>query len=173
MRPRDQVAAYAHRVEAAGARVAAGGHLPMHLEGADLVVTSPGVPEGAAVLAWAGERGIPVWSELELGARLARCPYVVVTGTNGKTTTTEMIAKAMRADGLDAIACGNVGYPFSVAAREDHQALAVEASSFQLRFHQRLHPRVSVLLNLRSEERRVGKECGSGGVPGRGGRKGG
>lgn len=148
MRPRAQVAAYANRVEAAGARVAAGGHLPMHLEGADLVVTSPGVPEGAAVLAWAGERGIPVWSELELGARLARCPYVVVTGTNGKTTTTEMIAKAMRAHGLDAIACGNVGYPFSVAAREDHQALAVEASSFQLRFHQRLHPRVSVLLNL-------------------------
>lgn len=148
MRPRDQVAEYAHRVESAGARIAVDGHLPVHLEGADLVVTSPGVPEGAPVLTWARERGIPVWSELELGARLARCPYIVVTGTNGKTTTTEMIAKALRTGGLDAIACGNVGYPFSVAVRENHEALVVEASSFQLRYHQQVHPRVSVLLNL-------------------------
>jgi UDP-N-acetylmuramoylalanine--D-glutamate ligase len=148
IRPRDQVAAPAERVEEAGARVAAGGHLPTHLDRADLVVASPGVPQEAPVLAWARTRGIPVWSELELGARLARCPYVVVTGTNGKTTTTEMIAAAMRAGGLDAIACGNVGYPFSAAAGEGHQALSVEASSFQLRFHRSLHPRVSVLLNL-------------------------
>lgn len=148
MRPRDQVAEEAKRVEAAGAQVAAGGHRPSHLEGADLVVTSPGVPEWAPVLAWARERDIPIWSELEIGARLARSPYVVVTGTNGKTTTTEMIAAAMRTGGLDAISCGNVGYPFSVAAREDHQALCVEASSFQLRHQQSLHPRVSVLLNL-------------------------
>jgi UDP-N-acetylmuramoylalanine--D-glutamate ligase len=148
IRPREQVAEHARRVEAAGARVAAGGHRPSHLEDADLVVTSPGVPEGAPVLAWARERGIPIWSELELGARLVRCPYVVVTGTNGKTTTTEMIAAAMRTGGLDAIACGNVGYPFSVAAGEDHQALSVEASSFQLRYQQSLHPHVSVLLNI-------------------------
>jgi UDP-N-acetylmuramoylalanine--D-glutamate ligase len=148
MRPLPQVAEQANRVEAAGARVAAGGHLQSHVEGADLIVTSPGVPEGAPILEWARERDIRVWSELELGARLARSPYVVVTGTNGKTTTTEMIAAAMRSGGLDAIACGNVGYPFSVAAHENHQALCVEASSFQLRFQESLHPRVSVLLNL-------------------------
>jgi UDP-N-acetylmuramoylalanine--D-glutamate ligase len=148
IRPREQVSEQAMRVEAAGARVAAGGHRPSHLEDADLVVTSPGVPEGAPVLVWARERGIPIWSELELGARLTRCPYVVVTGTNGKTTTTQMIAAAMRTGGLDAIACGNVGYPFSVAAGEEHQALSVEVSSFQLRFQQSLHPRVSVLLNI-------------------------
>jgi UDP-N-acetylmuramoylalanine--D-glutamate ligase len=148
MRLRDQVAEQADRVEAAGARVAAGGHLPSHLEEADLVVTSPGVPEGAPVLNWARDRGIPVWSEVELGALLARCPYVAVTGTNGKSTTTEMIAAAMRAGGLDAVSCGNVGYPFSAAAREDHEALSVEVSSFQLRFQWSLHPRVSVLLNL-------------------------
>ena len=138
----------ASEVEAAGAEVLAGGHAPEHLHGADLVVTSPGVPEGADVLRWAAERGIPVWSELEVGARLARCPYVAVTGTNGKTTTTEMVAAAMREAGLDAIACGNVGYPFSVAATEGHDALAVEASSFQLRFHETFHPRVSAILNV-------------------------
>ncbi|MGH2663049.1 MAG: UDP-N-acetylmuramoyl-L-alanine--D-glutamate ligase [Actinomycetota bacterium] len=147
-RPREEVAAWADQAEAAGAEVLAGGHQPEHLEGADLVVTSPGVPERANVLTWARQRNIPLWSELELGARLAGCPYVGVTGTNGKTTTTEMIAAAMRDGGMDAIACGNVGYPFSLAATEGHDALAVEASSFQLRFQESFHPRVSVLLNL-------------------------
>jgi UDP-N-acetylmuramoylalanine--D-glutamate ligase len=147
-RDRAEVERPAAEVETAGAEVLAGGHEPEHLQGADLVITSPGVPETAPVLRWARERRIPVWSELELGARVARCPYVAVTGTNGKTTTTEMVAAAMTRTGLDALACGNVGYPFSLAAAEGHEALAVEASSFQLRFHRSFHPRVSVLLNL-------------------------
>ena len=147
-RPRAEREARAAEVEASGAEVLAGGHRPSHLDGAELVVASPGVPERAEVLRWARERRVPIWSELELGARLARCPYVGVTGTNGKTTTTEMVAAAMAEAGLDAIACGNVGYPFSLAAAEGHEALAVEASSFQLRLHRTFHPRVSVLLNL-------------------------
>lgn len=147
-RSRSDVEEHARRAEGDGAEVLAGGHDPSHLDGADLVVLSPGVPEGADVVRWARQRRLPLWSELELGARLARCPYVAVTGTNGKTTTTEMIAAALREGGLDAIACGNVGYPFSLAAVEDHDVLAVEASSFQLRFHHTFHPRVSVLLNL-------------------------
>jgi UDP-N-acetylmuramoylalanine--D-glutamate ligase len=147
-RARHEVETEAAEAERLGAEVLAGGHEEDHLEGARLVVTSPGVPESAEVLRAARRGRIEVWSELELGARLARCPYVGVTGTNGKTTTTEMIAAAMRESGLDAIACGNVGYPFSQAAAEGHQALAVEASSFQLRFHRTFHPRVSVLLNL-------------------------
>lgn len=147
-RPRQDVEASAAEAEAAGAEVLTGGHHPDHLEGASLVVTSPGVPEGAEVIRWAGARRLPVWSELELGARLATAPYVGITGTNGKTTTTEMVASAMIGVGLDAIACGNIGHPFSLAAAEGHEALAVEASSFQLRFHESFHPRVSVLLNL-------------------------
>ncbi len=131
-----------------GVTFAGGGHRPEHVEGADVVVVSPGVPEHAPVVQWALESGIPVWSELEIGARLCRVPIAAVTGTNGKTTTVEMIASMMRAAGLAARACGNVGYPFSLAARESHDALAVEASSFQLRFQESLHPRVSLLLNL-------------------------
>ncbi len=134
--------------EAAGAEVLAGGHAPEHLDDAELLVVSPGVPEGSEVISWATKRGLPVWSELELGARVARCPYVAITGTNGKTTTTRLVAEAMSRAGLDAIACGNVGYPFSLAAAEGHDALAVEASSFQLRFHETFHPRVSALLNV-------------------------
>lgn len=147
-RPRAELGAAADQAERAGAEVHAGGHAPEHLDGTELVVTSPGVPEHAEVMGWAEARGLPVWSELEVGARLARVPYVAVTGTNGKTTTTEMVAAIMRTAGIDATATGNIGYPFSAAAAEDHQALAVEASSFQLRFHESFHPRVSVLLNL-------------------------
>ncbi|MFL5799963.1 MAG: UDP-N-acetylmuramoyl-L-alanine--D-glutamate ligase [Actinomycetota bacterium] len=146
-RPRERVPGVAE-LEAEGVRVVAGGHRPDHLDGATLVVTSPGVAEREPVLVWAADRGLPVWSEIELGARLARVPYVAVTGTNGKSTTTEMVAAAMRAADVRAVACGNIGYPFSLAAREDHQALVVEVSSFQLRHHVSFHPRVSVLLNL-------------------------
>ena len=133
---------------ALGVEVLTGGHEPWHLDGAAAVVASPGVPEHAPVLAWAAERGVDVWSELDVGARLCDVPYVAVTGTNGKSTTTELVARMMRAAGLDAVACGNIGHPFSQAAREGHEALAVEASSFQLRFHHWFHPRVSVLLNV-------------------------
>jgi UDP-N-acetylmuramoylalanine--D-glutamate ligase len=132
----------------AGIELLAGGHEPAHLDGATLVVTGPGVPERAPVLAWARERGLPVWGELALGARLAEAPYVAVTGTNGKTTTTGMIEACLRAGGLDAIACGNIGHPFPEAAREGREALVVECSSFQLRLQGSFHPRVSVLLNI-------------------------
>jgi UDP-N-acetylmuramoylalanine--D-glutamate ligase len=138
-------------LQALGVEVLSGGHAPEHLDDIDLVVTSPGVPERAPILTWALERGIGVWSELELGARLTHVAYVAITGTNGKSTTTEMVASMMRADGLDAIACGNIGYPLTMAARETHDALAVEASSFQLRFVDAFSPSVSVLLNLAAD----------------------
>ena len=147
-RSADDAAAAVADAERAGAEVHAGGHDEHHLDDADLVVASPGVPEGAEILRWAAARHLPVWSELELGARIAGCPYVAVTGTNGKTTTTEMTAAVMREGGIDAIACGNVGYPFSLAALDRHEALAVEASSFQLRFVESFHPKVSAILNV-------------------------
>jgi UDP-N-acetylmuramoylalanine--D-glutamate ligase len=136
------------RLRELGVDVAAGGHDASHLDRATLVVTSPGVPQDAPVLSWAAQRGIPVWGELELGARLCDVPYLAVTGTNGKTTTTGLIASCLRAAGRDAVACGNIGHPFTTALREGHDVLVVEASSFQLRFVETFHPRVSVLLNL-------------------------
>jgi UDP-N-acetylmuramoylalanine--D-glutamate ligase len=126
----------------------AGGHHAEHLDDATLVVTSPGVHPDAPILRWARDRKLPIWSELELGARLCTVPYLAVTGTNGKTTTALLLAAMLSASGLKARACGNVGHPFSLAAREPWDVLAVEASSFQLYHVDRFHPRVSVLLNL-------------------------
>jgi UDP-N-acetylmuramoylalanine--D-glutamate ligase len=146
-RPADRVENLA-QLGALGIEVSAGGHEESHLDGATLVVTSPGVPPEAPIIVRAQELGIPVWGELELGARLCQVPFLAVTGTNGKTTTTGMIAACLRAAGTDAVACGNIGHPFTIAALEGHDALVVEASSFQLRFVETFHPRVSVLLNL-------------------------
>jgi UDP-N-acetylmuramoylalanine--D-glutamate ligase len=133
---------------ALGVEVLDGGHVPEHLDGATLVVPSPGVPPHAEILRWARERALPVLGEMELGARIATAPYVAVTGTNGKTTTTQMLAACLQASGLDAVACGNIGRPFPVAARQTHDVLVVEVSSFQLETQTSFHPRVSALLNL-------------------------
>jgi UDP-N-acetylmuramoylalanine--D-glutamate ligase len=139
------------RLRELGVDVAAGGHDPSHLDGSTLVVVSPGVPPDAPVLGWARERDLRVWGELELGARLASAPYVAVTGTNGKTTTTGMIEACLRAGGIDAVACGNIGRSFPAAARDGHEVLVVECSSFQLETQTTFHPRVSVLLNVAAD----------------------
>ena len=131
-----------------GVDVRAGGHDPSSLDDASLVVVSPGVPPSAEIVGWARRRELPVWGELELGARLATTPYAAVTGTNGKTTVTAMVEACARAAGLDAVACGNIGRSFAEAAREPHDLLVVEASSFQLEVQDTFHPRVSVLLNV-------------------------
>ncbi len=142
------VVAEAATLRRLGAEVHEGGHAIGHLEGATLVVTSPGVAPSAEVLAWARGLGLPVWGEMELGARLATVPYLAVTGTNGKTTATGMLAACLRAGGFTAVGCGNIGSPFTSAALEPHDALVVEVSSFQLAMQESLHPVVSVLLNL-------------------------
>lgn len=119
-------------------------------EGAELVVPSPGVPESAPVLRDAAQAGISVWSEPELGMRLFPHRLLAVTGTNGKTSTTELLAAMVAAGGAAVAACGNIGRPLTEAAQAepDDTVLVAELSSFQLRFTHRLRAEVGVLLNL-------------------------
>jgi UDP-N-acetylmuramoylalanine--D-glutamate ligase len=131
-----------------GVEIVTGGHEAAHLDDATLVYVSPGVRPGAPVVEWSRDRALPVWGELELGAHVCAVPTIAITGTNGKTTTSEMTATFLRASGLDAVACGNIGHPFPTAAREGHEVLVVEASSFQLVFQESYHPKISVLLNV-------------------------
>ena len=115
------------------------------LDGVDLLVKSPGVPGEAPLVAAARERGIPVWSEIELAGRLLPNPILGVTGTNGKTTTTELLG-AM----LGVRTAGNVGTALSelVGAVEDDAWIVCELSSFQLEDVDAFRPRIAVLLNL-------------------------
>ena len=114
----------------------------------DVVVPSPGVAESHPAITAALERGVAVRSELELASRWTRRPFVAVTGTNGKTTVTELVCGMLVASGRRALAAGNVGLALSDAVRRDVDVLVVEASSFQLRFTDTFRPAVAVWLNL-------------------------
>jgi UDP-N-acetylmuramoylalanine--D-glutamate ligase len=120
------------------------------VEGFDLVVPSPGVPEHSPALQAALDGGVRVWSEPELAMRLRPRRLLAVTGTNGKTSVTELLAAMVAASGATAVPCGNIGTPVSTAVRtaDAGATLVAELSSFQLRFAGRLRPEVGVLLNL-------------------------
>jgi len=115
----------------------------------ELVVISPGVPTEHPRLA-ALPADVPLVGELELGARMCRARTVAITGTNGKTTTTELLAHLGRAAGLDARALGNVGRPLCEVADEMPAAAVavIEASSFQLETVSEFAPEVAAVLNL-------------------------
>jgi UDP-N-acetylmuramoylalanine--D-glutamate ligase len=126
--------------------------------GTDLVVTSPGWRPDQPMLTAATHAGIPVWGEVELAWRLrtsaadARppAPWLAVTGTNGKTTTVQMLEAILRAEGLRAVAAGNVGLPLldAVLAEEPYDVVAVELSSFQLHWSQSVAPLAAAVLNV-------------------------
>jgi UDP-N-acetylmuramoylalanine--D-glutamate ligase len=120
----------------------------------DLLVTSPGWKPSAPLLAQARERGVPVWGEVELAWRLRNpdhdTPWLCVTGTNGKTTTVQMLDAILRAAGLRSIAVGNVGLPIveAVMDPEPYDVLAVELSSFQLHYTDSMSAEAAAVLNV-------------------------
>jgi UDP-N-acetylmuramoylalanine--D-glutamate ligase len=116
--------------------------------GAAVVVPSPGVPAHHPVFALAAEVGVPVRGELELAYRWARQPLVAVTGTNGKTTVTELITDMLVGSGVKALAAGNHGLPLSDAVRRDVDVLVTEVSSFQLWSTDTFRPAVGIWLNV-------------------------
>jgi UDP-N-acetylmuramoylalanine--D-glutamate ligase len=120
----------------------------------DVVVTSPGWKPTAPLLAQARARGIPVWGEVELAWRLRdpdhATPWLAVTGTNGKTTTVQMLDTILRAAGLRSVAVGNVGLPIVEAVMDPtpYDVLAVELSSFQLHYTDSMSAEAAAVLNV-------------------------
>ncbi|MDO5628837.1 MAG: UDP-N-acetylmuramoyl-L-alanine--D-glutamate ligase [Mobilicoccus sp.] len=130
-----------------------GAEMAALLDGIDLVVTSPGWRPDSAVFRAADVAGIPIWGEVELAWRMrpeGAAPWLTITGTNGKTTTVQMLAAILEAAGLRARAVGNVGTPImeAVLDPEPYDVLAVELSSFQLHWQRSLSPVASVCLNI-------------------------
>jgi UDP-N-acetylmuramoylalanine--D-glutamate ligase len=120
------------------------------LDRAACVVKSPGVPHDAPVIAAARDRGVPVVGELELAWRLLPNRFVAVTGTNGKTTTVELLGAIWRAAGLPVAVAGNVGTPLSalVGQVEPDATIVCEVSSFQAEDARTFAPDIGLLLNL-------------------------
>ena len=120
--------------------------------GTGLVVTSPGWRPDQPLLARAAAAEVPVWGDVELAWRVrpTDAPWLGVTGTNGKTTTVQMLESMLRAAGYHAVACGNVGLPVldAVLADEPYDVLAVEVSSFQLHWMHTVEFRAAAVLNI-------------------------
>lgn len=127
-----------------------GGHSKEFIEGRDLAVISPGVPETSSAVAWARQAKIPVISEIEVASMLCPADIIAITGTNGKTTVTTLVGKILREDKRRVFTCGNIGNPFcaEVAKMEAGDFVSLEVSSFQLEAIKAFKPKVSVILNL-------------------------
>ena len=145
-------------LEVLGATVLMGPDVPSTIpQGIDLVVTSPGARPSSPLLADAARRGIPVWGDIELAWRLQQpdrvVPWLAVTGTNGKTTTTQMLESILLAAGHKAAAVGNIGRPVLEAMADDvtHDVYAVELSSFQLHWTHSLAVHSAAVLNLEQD----------------------
>ncbi len=126
-----------------------GGHSDKLLE-SDYLICSPGVPASLDILRQVTQKGIPIFSEIELAYWVCRGRILAITGSNGKTTTTTLLGEICKASGIPTVVGGNIGTPFSSIARdipEDGLAV-VEVSSFQLDRIEQFAPYVGILLNL-------------------------
>ena len=116
----------------------------------DFAVLSPGINPDVPLVRALKESAVPLMGELELASRYCACPIIAITGTNGKTTTTELINAILAADGKRTRVAGNIGTAFSAAVRESAQldVMVLEVSSFQLEEISEFRPHISVYLNL-------------------------
>lgn len=143
----------AGELKEAGATVEAGRHDVGSFLGADLIVLSPGVPPSVAPIRAAIEKGVEVVSDIELFSRFTSVPIVAITGTNGKSTTTVLLAEVLRLAGCEAFVGGNIGRPaldyfqeYKDAEEPDYAVL--EVSSYHLEQVGGFRPKVAVLLNI-------------------------
>ncbi|HWC14134.1 MAG TPA: UDP-N-acetylmuramoyl-L-alanine--D-glutamate ligase [Actinomycetota bacterium] len=144
-----EVAERAAWLRAHGAEVEIGGHDLSSLD-ADVAVVSPGIPPAADVLQALARSGTRTISEVELAYQLAECDFLAVTGTNGKTTTTTLLASMLERSGIASVAGGNIGLPLidAIGSVGSKGAIALEVSSFQLSGIESFHPQVAVILNI-------------------------
>ena len=121
---------------------------PAWLDGIDLVVASPGVPQTSVLIAAARSRGFPLIGELELASGFVNAPMVAITGTNGKSTVTVLIGEICKASGMKTFVGGNLGIPLATAAGAAYDVAVIEVSSYQLELIETFKPHVALHLNL-------------------------
>ncbi|MFZ5586565.1 MAG: UDP-N-acetylmuramoyl-L-alanine--D-glutamate ligase [Thermodesulfobacteriota bacterium] len=133
-----------------GVSLSLGGHRDEDFAWAELIVLSPGVDHRRPEIAAAAAHGAEVIGEMELGWRLLKAPAVMITGTNGKTTVTTLVAEMLAASGLKVFSGGNLGTPLCELVAQPHAIdwAVLEISSFQTDTMVHLRPRVGVLLNI-------------------------
>lgn len=134
-------------LEQEGINVEYGAHTPKFIDNASYAITSPGIPPKAEIFKMLNERNIPVISEVEFAWQNSDIPFIAITGTNGKTTTTALISYIL-SEKFDAPACGNIGIPSTEFIEKDLDFLVCEVSSFQAEMTKNFKPFISVWTNF-------------------------
>lgn len=134
-------------LEQEGINVEYGAHTPKFIDNASYAITSPGIPPKAEIFKMLNERNIPVISEVEFAWQNSDIPFIAITGTNGKTTTTALISHIL-SEKFDAPACGNIGIPSTEFIEKDLDFLVCEVSSFQAEMTKNFKPFISVWTNF-------------------------
>ena len=135
------------KLENIGIQVEFGGHSNEFIKDAYIAVTSPGIPPRAEIMQKLSEAHIPVISEIELAFTQTQTPFIAITGTNGKTTTTALTAHILSSE-FKAEPCGNYGVPPCDLLNEDIDFFVCECSSFQLEYSNAFQPQISVFTNF-------------------------
>lgn len=149
-RTESELGGEAGRLRAAGCALELGGHRKETYLAQDLIIPSPGVPAEDPLLRAAAAAGVTIWSEVELASRFLEGRLIGITGSNGKTTTTSLIAHLLEAAGFPVILAGNIGTPLVGWVERSNEATisVVELSSFQLELISAFRPGISLFLNL-------------------------
>jgi UDP-N-acetylmuramoylalanine--D-glutamate ligase len=149
-RPEAELRETAAKLHAAGVKLELGGHVSQSFLNQELIVVSPGVSPKLSALEQARAQGIPVWSEIELAWRFLRGKLIAITGSNGKTTTTSLVAHILQTAAIPTLVGGNIGVPLLALVENslDTTVTVAEISSFQLETIEKFRPEISVLLNL-------------------------
>ena len=145
-----EVRGNAEKLKNHGIDVETGGHTEFFVKGKELMVVSPGVDSSSEVIGWGKKYGLHIISEMELGYLFCKGRIIAVTGTNGKSTTTELIGNIIRESGLPVVVCGNIGNPFTneIENITPSHFVVLEVSSFQLEWVEKFKPYISIILNI-------------------------
>ncbi len=128
--PKEEYIEKIKELKSKGIHIETGGHTDEFIEGASYAITSPGIPPRSEIFQKLNEKNIPIISEIEYAYRNTDIPFIVITGTNGKTTTTALVSHILSKK-YSAPVCGNIGVPPTSLIDEKHDFLVCEVSSFQ------------------------------------------
>lgn len=146
----DSLSSQISELKSTGMDFETGGHTEKALDHKDYLVVSPGIPSDLPILIQAENKGIPIFSEIEVAYWLSEAQIIGITGSNGKTTTTTLVGEILKEDGREVRVAGNIGVPFSSVVQEvsSNGVIVLEISSFQLEKIEEFKPKVSTILNV-------------------------
>ena len=130
-----------------GIQIETGGHTDDFINGSSYAITSPGIPPKSEIFQKLRNKNIPIISEIEYAYRNTKIPFIVITGTNGKTTTTALVSHILNKN-YSAPVCGNIGVPPSLLIDENHDFLVCEVSSFQAEMTERFRAKIACWTNF-------------------------